>query len=170
MRDIRLNETWFKCCTAFPLKGFKSTGRYLVHITKCIYFSSQHENYTYFANPRHHMSGFQLAEWFFFNTSHGKCPCDGIGETVKGVVANSSLWSIKEPIDTPEKMFLWSKSNIKGVWLLCVFQSDVENRVSELKLEERSESLSTVPSTRATTCIFAQVYLLLRCEESLLML
>ena len=85
------------------------------------------------------------------------------------MLANPSLWSIKEPIDTPEKMFLWSKSNIRGVWLLCVFQSDVKNRVSELKLEERSESLSTVPSTRATTCIFAQVYLLLRCEESLLM-
>ena len=67
------------------------------------------------------MSGFQLTEWFFFNTSHGKFPFDGIGETVKGVVANSCLWSIKEPIDTPEKMFLLSKSNIKGVWLLYVF-------------------------------------------------
>ena len=53
------------------------------------------------------MSDFQLAaEWNFFAMSHGKNPCDNIGGIAKRLVANASLQSLREPIDTPEKMFL----------------------------------------------------------------
>ena len=138
---------------AFLGKGFKSAGDLcLFTLQKCIYFSngasSQYKNYTNFANLCHHMSGFQLAaEWNFFITSHGKSPCDGTRGTVKSFVASTSLWYLKEPIDAPEKMFLWCKNNIKGAWFLFVFHSDVANHVSELKLDQRYESWYTAPGS-----------------------
>ena len=74
------------------------------------------------------------AEWNFFATLHEKNPCDDLGGIVKLLVANASLWSLRKPTDTPEKMFLCCKNNIKDVWFLFVSHSDVENHVSELKL------------------------------------
>ena len=65
--------------------------------------------------------------------SHGKNPCDNIGGIAKRLVANASLQSLREPIDTPEKMFLWCKNNIKGIRFVFVSQPDAENHVSELK-------------------------------------
>ena len=79
------------------------------------------------------------AEWNFFATSHGKSLCDDIGGTVKSLVANSSLWFLKEPTDLPGKMFMRCKNNIKGVGFLFVTHSDIKNHVSELKLEQRYE-------------------------------
>ena len=81
--------------------------------------------------------------------SHGKSPCDGIGGTVKRLVANARLESLKEPIEFPEKMFSWCKNNIKGIRFLFVSHSDIENHVSELKLEKRYESWFAVPGTRS---------------------
>ena len=46
-------------------------------------------------------------------------------------------------------MFLWYKNNIKVIQFLFLSHSDVENHVSELKLEERYESWPTVPGTRS---------------------
>ena len=34
------------------------------------------------------------------------------------IIRNATLCPLKGPIDTPEKMFLWRKNNIKGVQLL----------------------------------------------------
>ena len=34
------------------------------------------------------------AEWHFFHTSHGKNPCNGIGGTVKHLLARASLQNI----------------------------------------------------------------------------
>ena len=59
---------------------------------------------------------------------------------------------------------------VKSVKFLLVSHSDVDNHVSELKLEERYESWSTVPVQEATTCMFLTVYSLLRSEEPLLIL
>ena len=115
------------------------------------YFSNgaglQYKNYKNFANLCHHVSDFQLAaEWKFFATLHGKSPCDGIGGVIKCLVANASLQSLKESICTPEKMFLWCKNNIKGIRFLYV-SPDTEKYVSELILEKRFESRSTVSGT-----------------------
>ena len=75
------------------------------------------------------------AEWSFFTVWHVKSPCDNTGGTVKSLEASSILWSLKEPIDSPEKIILWCRNNIKGIWFLFVFPSDVENHVSKLKLK-----------------------------------
>ena len=69
-------------------------------ITKCIYFSdgagSQYKNYKNIANLCHHSTDHGVtAEWHFYATSHGKSPCDGIGGTVKRLVAKASLQSVR---------------------------------------------------------------------------
>ena len=101
----------------------------------------------------------------FFITSYEKSPCDSIGGVVKHLLANPSLRSLKEPTDTPEKLFLCCKYNIKDVRFLFVSHSDVENHVSELPcmmyLNVRgarsyhryvSTSISTFEMRRASFC------------------
>ena len=66
----------------------------------CIYFSdgasSQYKDYKNFANLCHHASDFQLAaKRDFFPLPHGKSLCNGIGGTVKHLVANAYLQSLK---------------------------------------------------------------------------
>ena len=54
----------------------------------------------------------------FFATSHGKSPCDGIGGTVKCLVARASLQpTLEHHILTPQQMFEWYSHTI----LLCVY-------------------------------------------------
>jgi hypothetical protein len=54
--------------------------------------SSQHKNFKNFLNLSYHEEDFHVAaEWNFFATSHGKSPCDGIGGTIKQLVACASL-------------------------------------------------------------------------------
>ena len=53
---------------------------------------SQYKNYKTFSNLCYHLQDYGIqAEWYFFATSHGKSPCDGIGCTVKRLVARASL-------------------------------------------------------------------------------
>ena len=56
------------------------------------------------------------AEYHFYATSHGKGPCDGIGATVKRLVAKASLqrpYSLQ--IMTPCQFFDWAVENIEKV-------------------------------------------------------
>ena len=54
--------------------------------------AAQYKNYKNFANLCNHQKDFGLdAKWNFFATSHGKQPCDGIGGTMKRIVAKESL-------------------------------------------------------------------------------
>ena len=54
--------------------------------------AAQYKNYKNFANLCNHQKDFGLdAKWNFFANSHGKQPCDGIGGTVKRIVAKESL-------------------------------------------------------------------------------
>ena len=62
----------------------------------CIYFSDGAPNqYQYFkniANLNYHYTDYELkADWHSLTTSHGKSPCDGIGGTVKFLIARASL-------------------------------------------------------------------------------
>ncbi|XP_071948717.1 uncharacterized protein [Antedon mediterranea] len=64
--------------------------------TRLIYFSdgaaSQYKNYKNLSNLCCHNKDHALqAEWHFFATSHGKHACDGIGGTIKRLVAKASL-------------------------------------------------------------------------------
>lgn len=81
---------------------------------------SQYRSYKNFCNLWHHVK-FSTCYWVnFFSTLHGKNTWDSIGRTVKPFVANASSHSLKEPFETPEKIFLWFKSNTKGVAFMCV--------------------------------------------------
>ena len=76
----------------------------------CIYFSngagSQYKNYKNFTNICHHEEDHGIsAEWHIFVTSHGKSPCDGVGATVKRLVARASLQLTTETIYTAEKVY-----------------------------------------------------------------
>ena len=60
------------------------------------YFSDgcagQYNNFKNFINLTHYQLDFNLAaSWSFFGTSHGKSPCDGIGEVVKRKFSHVSL-------------------------------------------------------------------------------
>ena len=60
------------------------------------YFSDgcagQNKNFKNFLNLTHYQLDFNLAaSWSFFETSHGKSPCDGIGEIVKRKLSHVSL-------------------------------------------------------------------------------
>jgi hypothetical protein len=66
------------------------------NISHLYYFSdgasAQYKNKNNFINLCHHNTDFGInAEWYFFATSHGNGPCDGVGGTIKRLEASSSL-------------------------------------------------------------------------------
>lgn len=66
------------------------------NVNKIIHFTdgaaSQNKNYKNFLNLADHKNDFGIsAEWYFFTTSHGKGPCDGIGGTLKRLARRASL-------------------------------------------------------------------------------
>ena len=60
-------------------------------------------------------------------TSHGKSPCDGIGGTVKRLVARASL---QRPYDKQllpaQEVFTFCKEEIKGIEFIFISQADME--------------------------------------------
>jgi hypothetical protein len=68
-------------------------------------------------NLKYHFADFGLlAEWHFFATGHGKSPCDGVGGTIKRVIAKLSLQRPSEnQILTAEQMFECAVDNLKGI-------------------------------------------------------
>ncbi|XP_065669184.1 uncharacterized protein LOC136088691 [Hydra vulgaris] len=118
-----------------------------------IYFSdgaaSQYKNYKNLINLCYHKHDFDMiAEWHFFATSHGKSPCDGVGGTVKRLVARASLQSLNDPIDTPSKMYSWCVQHVKGISFFFVDKVSIETHTTNFNLEERYRSCSTIPGTR----------------------
>ena len=79
--------------------------------------AAQYKNYKNFANLCNHQKDFGLdAKWNFFATSDGKQPCDGIGGTVKRIVAKESLQRpTSKQILSTEIMFEYCKSAIEGI-------------------------------------------------------
>ena len=121
-------------------------------LTMCYYFSdgaaSQYKNFKNLNNLCHHSSDHGIdAEWHFFATSHGKSPCDGIGGTVKRLVARTSLQN--KNILTVNEMFEWCKLNITGIKFMNITESDIENHVTNTQLEERYSKAKKLPGTRS---------------------
>lgn len=105
------------------------------------YFSdgaaSQYKNFKNFSNLMHHQEDFNglSAEWHFFATSHGKSPCDGIGGTVKRLVARTSLQAANSNhILTPEQLFEWAAVNITGIKFFFVPNSDIQLKTTDQEL------------------------------------
>ena len=122
-------------------------------LTNVIYFSDgcagQYKNRKNFYNLCHHKTDFDLdARWLFFATSHGKQPCDGIGGTVKRLVANASLKrDLKDQIMTPEDMFTFCKEKIENIIFKFLLKADVDKAREFLK--ERFEAATRIPGTRS---------------------
>ena len=81
-------------------------------------------------------------------TSHGKSPCDGIGGTVKRLVARASL---QRPYDKQllpaQEVFTFCKEEIKGIEFIFISQADME--ITRTTLELRYTNAKTVPGTRS---------------------
>ena len=90
-------------------------------IQKARYFSNgcggQYKNVKNFINPCNHQNDFGvLAEWYFFTTSHGKGPSDGIGGTIKQEATIASLQHpYQDQILTPSKLFEFIQSNLHSI-------------------------------------------------------
>ena len=120
----------------------------LPHVIDIEYFSDgcagQYKNFKNILNLCHHVTDFGItARWSFFATSHGKSPCDGIGGTVKRLVARASL---QRPLDNQilsmEKMFEYCKSDIKGINFIKVSKEDIAPVRQMLSTRFESENIS----------------------------
>ena len=91
----------------------------LPNITSLEYYSDgcggQYKNRKNFLNLCLNKQDFNLtAKWYFFATSHGKQPCDGIGGTVKCLAAKHSLQNdVSNHILNPQQMFDFCQQSIK---------------------------------------------------------
>lgn len=121
-------------------------------VNSLLYFSdgcaAQYKNCKNFINLCHHESDFNLsASWCFFATSHGKSPCDGIGGTVKRLVAKASLQMTPgNAIDDVHKFFDFCKSRIENIRFSLISKEKISE--SRRSLEERFSKTKTVPGTR----------------------
>ena len=122
---------------------------------KVIYFSdgavSQYKNYKAFISLCFHERDHSLkAEWHFFATSHGKSPFDGVGGTVKPLVANASLKARHdECILTPMQLHEWATKNIKGVYFFYISSENVNATCVKFDLDKRYSFGSTTDGTRS---------------------
>ena len=98
---------------AFQKAMLEKVKLHLPQVKNIIYFSDgaagQYKNCKNFINLCFHEKDFGVkAEWNFFATSHGKSPCDGVGGTVKRLVARASLQATtSDHILTPLEMYTW---------------------------------------------------------------
>ena len=115
----------------------------VLQVSRILYFSdgaaSQYKNVKNLTNLCNHVTDFGIeAEWHFFATSHGKSSCDGIGGTVKRLVARASLQAATaEQILTPPDLFLWAVTNIHGIKFFLSLQ--MLSKVTKAHLLLRSD-------------------------------
>ena len=87
------------------------------------------------------------AKWNFLATSHGKQPCDGIGGTVKRLVAKASLQrNISNQILNAHSMFEFCWGNIQHLFFFVAKDEVLEARQ---RLEKRLVGTKAVPGTRS---------------------
>jgi hypothetical protein len=140
---------------AFNTKLLSHLKVVLPKVNKIVYFSdgaaSQYKNYKNLVNLCHHEKDHGLtAQWNFFATSHGKSPCDGIGGTVKRLVARASLQAtVTDQILTAKQMFDWAYQHITGITFFYVSDDDVNANTQRFQLEERYASSKTISGTRS---------------------
>ena len=74
------------------------------------------------------------AEWHFFATAHGKGPCDGVGGTLKRIVARVSLQRpYEKQIVTPRQFYRYAQEKIYPLYTYSTIQKmNVKWEVKEL--------------------------------------
>ncbi|KAK3923447.1 Minor capsid protein L2 [Frankliniella fusca] len=108
---------------------------------------SQYRNKFGFANLACHQEDFNLeAEWNFFETAHGKSPCDGIGGTVKRSAARASIQGVK--IRSAQELSAWAENKWKEDTAVSE-ESAIERKtkihikfVTDLEVQETISQLS----------------------------
>ena len=104
----------------------------LLNVKKIIFFSDgcagQYKNFKNFLNLTYYETDFGIvAVWIFFATSHGKSPCDGLGEAVKRKLTNVSLKRpLQDQIVTPQKCYTEAQALTPSVMFLFIPRSGVE--------------------------------------------
>ena len=122
-------------------------------IRKIHYFSDgcagQYKNCKHFYNLCHHAEDFSIdCIWNFFVTSHGKSPCDGIGGTVKRLVAAFSLKNpTSDQILSSEAMLDYCRKSIKGIQFTYIPKEEME--LARNRLADRFSTTTTIPGTRS---------------------
>ena len=102
-----------------------------------------------FFNITCHESKFQIkAEWNFFATAHGKNVCDGLGGTLKRLVARASLQH-KNVINTPILMYQWAAEYIKNM----NFDYVEEKIYNDIKNKEKNVNIKPIPKTQTIHCV-----------------
>ena len=122
-------------------------------IKKIHYFSDgcagQYKNCKHFYNLCHHSADFSTdCVWNFFATSHGKSPCDGIGGTVKRLVATASLQNpINNQILSAKAMFEFCQKSINSIEFVYITNEEMDT--SRKSLSDRFSRAKTIPGTRS---------------------
>ena len=122
-------------------------------LKKAHYFSDgcagQYKNCKNVINLYHHKDDFNLeCVSNFFATSHGKSACDGIGGTVKRLVAKASLQhQTCGQIVNAEEMFKFCKTEIKGIEFIYISKETMVG-VREM-LSDCFSRAKTIPGTRS---------------------
>ena len=100
-------------------------------------------------NLTYHETDFGIvAVWISFATSHGKSPCDGLGEAVKRKLTNVSLERpLQDQIVTPQKCYTEAQALTPSVMFLFIPRLGVE--LTRHYLSARFECGDTVPGTRS---------------------
>ncbi|EDO45444.1 predicted protein [Nematostella vectensis] len=86
------------------------------------------------------------ATWSFFETAHGKGPCDGIGAKVKRVVWRSILQN-KSVVTNAAEFYDAAKKLSKSINILFVSKKEVRDVVEQL--EQRWASCKAIPGTHS---------------------
>ncbi|CAC5416239.1 unnamed protein product [Mytilus coruscus] len=103
---------------------------------ECVHYwtdspSSQYRNKTIFDLVANHSSVYGIqARWNYFESGHGKGPCDGLGGTIKRM-ADEAVKRGAVVIQDPKEFFDWSiTSNMKEVKFLFVKKKKIARRCS----------------------------------------
>ena len=95
--------------------------------------SSQYRNSTIFRIVHSHKELFQVsATWNYFESGHGKGPCDGVGGSVKRS-ADLAVKKNQELIKSAKDFFMWGRKQESAVTYLLVTPEEVTRAVEELE-------------------------------------
>ena len=98
---------------------------------KIFYFgdgsAAQYKNFKNLTNLILHQNDFHIqAEWNFFATSHGTNAYNGVGSTIKRLLAHASLQHpFSNQILTPKQLFDFAEANVDGITSFLVSSGEV---------------------------------------------
>ena len=85
-------------------------------------------------------------EWHFFETGHGKGPCDGAGGTLKRGAARAAL--IGKTITNASQLYDWAVSALHSIRPIYISKDEITARRSALQKEGDAVKLKTMPCTQ----------------------